>query len=738
MEIKKKAKDILNVIIQSIKKIRKSNIRICKRKTKKTYLKREVRLINLNDLKIHNKLLFMVFITVLVPIIALSILFINNASKKIENQVLKGNELFTALTKERIDEYFYNREVDARIMAESQIISEGIEKLNSFDSTEAEEQIIMNKFKEFLDIALEKHKYTDIFLTNKYGEVIFSNRYERLDIAPIVFSGDFCDKAMEGEQNWSGVFRNSFIGDNLIVLATPVYSNGDRVNPIGALNLVLNQGKINGIVQNGINKIGITGDAYLIDSEGLLLTNTIKDEKYQKIALEDSIETKGSKVLSEHIKEGNLEFNDTSIYTGYNSKEVIGTLSITKIGDSFTGLVIEVEEDEAYESILELKRTLLIIVLIIMIAAIAFAIKKAQSISKPIYEVIDITNDLANYNLEKDINIDEITRKDEIGDLERSIIKIGNNLKNIIKEVGKSAREVAASSKELKINSQQSSQAVDGVAKTISEIAERTYEQAQSAGESFEKSNDLSYIILEDIKNLKEMTNSTNEVSKLVDSGLDIVQILSKKTKESSDANKEVHQNILKSNNSSKKIEEASKLIMDIADKTNLLALNAAIEAARAGEHGRGFAVVAQEIRKLAEQSKQSTKIIDKIVNELRKDNVEVVGTMENLIKIYEDQVDSVVLTKDKYMEISEAIKASEDKVKILNESSKRIDEMRLEVEDRIRRLADMAEENSLSAKEVSQAMEEQTASIEEITRASETLDTLAQDLHILVGRFKV
>jgi len=61
-----------------------------------------------------------------------------------------------------------------------------------------------------------------------------------------------------------------------------------------------------------------------------------------------------------------------------------------------------------------------------------------------------------------------------------------------------------------------------------------------------------------------------------------------------------------------------SQLVSDIANRTNMLALNAAVEAVRAGEHGKGFAVLAAEIRKLADQSKQSAEKINGLVSQIQ------------------------------------------------------------------------------------------------------------------------
>ncbi|WP_051001314.1 methyl-accepting chemotaxis protein [Priestia filamentosa] len=106
-------------------------------------------------------------------------------------------------------------------------------------------------------------------------------------------------------------------------------------------------------------------------------------------------------------------------------------------------------------------------------------------------------------------------------------------------------------------------------------------------------------------------------------------------------------------NRRSKEIEEISAFITDVASQTNLLSLNASIEAARAGEHGKGFAVVAEEVRKLAEQSKQSAAQISNFIKEIQK---EIVATAQSIHHVKKDVQNGLTLvrkTEDTFREIT-------------------------------------------------------------------------------------
>jgi len=207
-------------------------------------------------------------------------------------------------------------------------------------------------------------------------------------------------------------------------------------------------------------------------------------------------------------------------------------------------------------------------------------------------------------------------------------------------------------------------------------------------------------------------------------------------TEECSNETKEIYKVIQLTNESSLRIGEASNVIDSIAEETNLLALNAAIEAARAGEAGKGFAVVAEEIRKLAEQSANSAKVIEDIVLELHNNSMNAVNSVERVASIVEEQNISVKNSKEEFVLTDTAMKVVIRTAEQLRISGEEMDKMKNQILDSLQNLSAIAEENSASSEETSSSMEVQTESMNDIANASEELAILAQSLQRIIKRF--
>jgi methyl-accepting chemotaxis protein len=164
--------------------------------------------------------------------------------------------------------------------------------------------------------------------------------------------------------------------------------------------------------------------------------------------------------------------------------------------------------------------------------------------------------------------------------------------------------------------------------------------------------------------------------------------------------------------------------ITGIAEQTNLLALNAAIEAARAGDQGRGFAVVAEEVRKLAEESRQAAGTISGLIGEIQGETVSALSVVEEGAVRSDEGAEIVQRARDAFAEITVAV----------GEVGARIGQIATSTSE----IAAVAEESSASTEQVSASTQETSASTQQIAASAQELSGSAQELQQLVSRFRL
>ncbi len=386
---------------------------------------------------------------------------------------------------------------------------------------------------------------------------------------------------------------------------------------------------------------------------------------------------------------------------------------------------------------LESKKIALILVIALVIALIVTTIMAVRT-SRAITSSIDAVRQVAAGNLNVEMDDIALSRGDEIGVLARSLAGLRDELKYMFQDIGEHATSLLESAEHLNDTAQKNLATVDNVERAVGEIADGATSQAQDAQNASESVYAMGEMIedtAKEVENLNATAGYMRQSSAEASRSLVELRNINDEVKEAIDL---IYEQTNRTNVSSQKIREATRLISSIAEETNLLSLNASIEAARAGEQGRSFAVVANQIQKLADQSNASADAIDNIINELINDSDEAVVTMEKVKEIINNQSENVANTETIVSQVMDGIEESIRGIEAIENRTVALNEARSSIVEVVQGLSAVAEENAASTQETSAATAEVANSFNEVTESAGVVKNAADKIADSMSNFQI
>ncbi len=456
-----------------------------------------------------------------------------------------------------------------------------------------------------------------------------------------------------------------------LFMAAPVYGDSGGLKAI--LVFLIDAGRINTITQNrtGMRKTGETylvGEDHLMRSEALFLENgVLLKKKIRTPAVEQALNSKAGIMELKNYRDVEV----LSAYDNLGLKKRLGT-------DFDWAIISEINSSEAFSLLHKLGGNILWTGLVLLILIAGMGYLQSKMIARPInslsYRVMMM--DEGDFTLA--VPEHQKKRSDEIGMLMKAFASGTQRFRQQIKQLGQSSRHLLSSISQISTTASQLSSSASETSSSISEVTTTVEEVKQTSQLATEKAEHVS----KSAENTTKISIAGKQATENTMAGINRIK----------EEMTYIAESTVKLSEQSKSIEEIINTVTDIADQSNILSVNASIEAAKAGEQGKGFAVVAQEVKSLADQSKEATNQVRAILNDIQK------------------------ATSAAVMATERGTKTVEEAIELAEQAGNAIDRLELQVN-----------ESSDAASQITASNQQQQSGIDQLSEAMESINDATQ-----------
>lgn len=564
-----------------------------------------------------NRLIAMFALGALVPIVVVAYLTFHYSSRALDQDVFRQLSAVNHIKKDQILAYMKDRMRDLTVLASLSGTRDALQELRKYhdagggdpngpyDVASAQYRELYDRIDPFFRLYIKTYGYYDLFfICAEHGHVMYTTAREK-DLGTNLRVGPYRDSGLA--RLWAAVVDKKGpamvdashyqpSNSSAAFIGAPLLDESERVRAVLALQISTRE--INELIQEKTG-MGETGESYLVGADLLMRSDSRLGSGAD--ILKTRVDTEAAKkALRGETGEALLvDYRGTKVLSSYAPLELKQALGV----DFDWAIISEMDEKEAMAPVRDLGWRILWTGIAIVLLAMLVGYFSASTIARPLRKLSQQVAQMASGDLS--LAIAPEPRQDEVGVLVNGFRDMLTILQEQTRQIREGTSTIASSISQISSTASELAAASSETSTSVSEVSTTVEEVRQTAFVSNEKAERVSQLA-EQAAQVSEMGQQAVE---------DTIQGMGKIKSEMD----YVAESILKLSEQMQSIGDIITAVHDIADQSNLLSVNASIEAAKAGEYGKGFAVVAQEVRSMADQSKQATGQVRTILSEIQK-----------------------------------------------------------------------------------------------------------------------